>query len=222
MMSKSKAQDRADGRMTQAERTALSDRRMFAAAIELINERGTQKTTLKEIGERAGYSRGLANYRFGSKDGLMMELFEQFDHVWKAHLVDYIGNSTGIDSLRQAARALRDFLKKESGYMRAMYLLWYECLGHETEMRRNLADHHDVYRQDAQRWIEQGIAAGQIRAEIDPSLFAAHYCAFIFGTVYQWLVDADALDLDAVFDSYVDNTIAFMTHPNNNEEAGHE
>ncbi len=36
-----------DGRMTQAERSALSDKRMFDAAVELINERGTQKTTLK-------------------------------------------------------------------------------------------------------------------------------------------------------------------------------
>ncbi|MEJ2533610.1 MAG: TetR family transcriptional regulator, partial [Halioglobus sp.] len=52
-----------DGRMTQAERTALSDQRMFEAAIRLINERGTQKTTLKDIGELAGYSRGMANYR---------------------------------------------------------------------------------------------------------------------------------------------------------------
>ena len=53
---------------TQAQRTALSDQRMFEVAIELVNERGTAKTTLKDIGEGAGYSRGLASYRFGSKD----------------------------------------------------------------------------------------------------------------------------------------------------------
>ena len=50
----------------QAERSAQSDKKMFEAAIELINERGTAKTTLKDIGEHAGYSRGLASYRFGS------------------------------------------------------------------------------------------------------------------------------------------------------------
>ena len=49
-MSTRQASDRSDGRMTQAERSALSDKRMFDAAVELINERGTQKTTLKEIG----------------------------------------------------------------------------------------------------------------------------------------------------------------------------
>ena len=65
----------------QAERSAQSDKKMFEAAIELINERGTAKTTLKDIGEHAGYSRGLASYRFGSKDGLWMELFDKFDDI---------------------------------------------------------------------------------------------------------------------------------------------
>ncbi len=218
-MNERNARERAEGRMTQAERTALSDRLMFDAAIELINERGTQKTTLKEIGERAGYSRGLANYRFGSKDGLMLELFERFDDRWKAHLESYLGDARGLQAVQQAARALRDFLKKESSYMRAMYLLWYESLGHESDMRHKLAEHHDVYRQDARRWIEQGVASGEVRPGVDASLFAVQYCAFIFGIVYQWLVNAGALDLDAVFDSYIENTVALMGNPDHNTEA---
>ena len=31
------------------------------------------------------------------------------------------------------------------------------------------------------------------------------YCAFIFGLVYQWLVNANALDLDALFEDYEEN-----------------
>ena len=49
---------------TQAERSALSDQKMFEVAIDLVNERGTAKTTLKDIGEQAGYSRGLARNQF--------------------------------------------------------------------------------------------------------------------------------------------------------------
>ena len=59
--------------LTQAERTAISDRAMLDAAIELVLEHGTEKTTLAMIGEKAGYSRGLATYRFGSKAGLYDE-----------------------------------------------------------------------------------------------------------------------------------------------------
>ena len=192
-------------RRTQAERTALSDQRMFDAAISLIIERGTQKTTLKEIGERAGYSRGLANYRFGSKDGLMLELFASFDGRWKEHLMSYTGDKTGTAAIMAAADALRDFLKLESDYMRAMYILWYESLGHESEIRNRLADHHRVYRSDATRWIQGGIESGEIDPGVNAEQFAVQYCSFIFGTVYQWLVAADALDLDALFSDYEAN-----------------
>jgi AcrR family transcriptional regulator len=205
MAGKAAEKEQANGRMTQAERTALSDQRMFDAAIELINERGTQKTTLKEIGEIAGYSRGLANYRFGSKDGLMLELFARFDTRWKKHLGSYIEDRTGIGAVLAAADALRDFLKLESNYMRAMYILWYESLGHESEIRNRLADHHDVYRKDATQWVTEGIASGEIDPAVNAEQFAVQYCAFIFGVVYQWLVNAQAIDLDGLFDDYEEN-----------------
>ncbi len=217
-MSKASEQQKPERRMTQAERTALSDKRMFQAAIELINERGTQKTTLKDIGETAGYSRGLANYRFGSKDGMMLEMFHHFDGVWKEHLQGYLGDAKGLAAMRLAASALRDFLKEESSYMRAMYLLWYETLGHDSEMRTVLANHHDVYRQGAQRWIEQGIESGEIKPSIDPAQFAVQYCAFVFGLVYQWLVNADSLDLDAVFKSYIELTTNTLSNPDYQRE----
>ena len=211
MAGKSAEKTQANGRMTQAERTALSDRRMFDAAISLINERGTQKTTLKDIGEIAGYSRGLANYRFGSKDGLMLELFARFDTRWKEHLGSYIKKQTGIKAVLAAADALRDFLKLESNYMRAMYILWYESLGHESEIRNRLADHHQVYRKDATQWIKEGIASGEIDPAIDAEQFAVQYCAFIFGVVYQWLVDAEAINLDSLFDDYERNITKLLS-----------
>lgn len=194
--------DNGKGRRTQAERTALSDGRMFIAAIELINERGTQKTTLKDIGERAGYSRGLAHSRFGSKEGFMDQLFTRFDGRWKVHLGGYVKGKTGIAAIKAAALSLRDFLAEESDYMRAMYVLWYESLGHESTMREKLADHHRVYREDATRWIQDGIDSGEIDPDIDAEQFAVQYCAFVFGVVYQWLVNADAVDLDALFAHY--------------------
>ncbi|MEP5764194.1 MAG: TetR family transcriptional regulator [Halieaceae bacterium] len=212
MATKTTEKQSANGRRTQAERTALSDQKMFEAAIKLIIERGTQKTTLKEIGEMAGYSRGLANYRFGSKDGLMLELFARFDERWKKHLNDYVEDKAGIAGIKSAAGALRDFLKLEPEYMRAMYILWYESLGHESEIRTRLADHHRVYREDATRWIRRGIEDGEISASVDAEQFAVQYCAFIFGTVYQWLVNAQALDLDALFADYESNVEKLLSN----------
>ena len=63
-------------RRKQAERTALSDRLLTEAAIELLVKHGLQGTTLQGVGERAGYSRGLATHRFGSKAGLFAKVLE--------------------------------------------------------------------------------------------------------------------------------------------------
>lgn len=189
-------------RRTQAERTALSDKRMFEAAIQLIIERGTERTTLKEIGELAGYSRGLAHSRFGSKEGFLNQLFVRFDGRWKKHLTSYVGGKTGIAAVISALDALRDFLTNEASYMRAMYILWYESLGHDSKIRNKLADHHRIYREDAARWVTLGIEAGEIDPKINPEQFSVQFNSFIFGIIYQWLVNAEALDLMAVFEDY--------------------
>ena len=79
-------------RKTQAERTALSDSRMYEAAKELIAEHGTHNTTLREVGELAGYSRGLASNRFGSKEDLFAEMIDVFNKRWKAELTAHVGS----------------------------------------------------------------------------------------------------------------------------------
>ena len=203
---------RADGETNkQAQRSALSDRRMLEAAVRLVNERGTAKTTLKEIGEVAGYSRGLASYRFGSKDGLWMELFARFDEIWKTHLREYLQGKTGLEAIRLAIRAQRDFFRREPSYLRAMYILWYESLGKESSIRAKLSNHHRIYRRDVKRWIEEGQEAGEIRPDIDADCFSASYCSHMFGTIYQWVVAPDALDLDKLLDHFEENSIFVLT-----------
>lgn len=206
------AASRADGEANKhAQRSALSDKKMLEAAITLLNDRGTAKTTLKEIGEIAGYSRGLASYRFGSKDGLWMELFARFDDLWKQHLREYLQDKTGLEALRHAIRAQRDFFRREPSYLRGMYILWYESLGKESEIRAKLAGHHRIYRRDVSRWIQQGQEAGEIGVHIDAEKFSASYCSHMFGLIYQWVVVPTELDLDAVIDHFEENTVFILT-----------
>ncbi|MEY2908420.1 MAG: hypothetical protein RLZZ602_943 [Pseudomonadota bacterium] len=200
----------------QAERSALSDKLMFDAAVQLINERGTAKTTLKDIGEVAGYSRGLASYRFGSKDGLWMELFDKFDDLWKAHIGGYVRGKRGIEAIKSAIAAQRDIFKNESNYLRAMYILWYESLGDESEIRASLARHHVIYRRDITRWIEEGLADGSISDSVDPANFATTYCSTMFGTIYQWVVAPDSVDLDDFFDHIEKMMLFYITKARHN------
>jgi hypothetical protein len=92
-----------------------------------------------------------------------------------------------------------------------MYILWYESLGRESDIRANLAKHHVIYRRDVQQWIEQGQAAGDIRADVDAAHFATGYCSTMFGTIYQWVVAPDAIDLEAFFEHFAATVTVAIT-----------
>lgn len=194
-------------RKTQAERTALSDARMLEAATALILEYGTHNTTLREVGERAGYSRGLASNRFGSKEGLFSQLVRDFNRRWAQELRSTVGDSTGLPAFSAALDAVEYFLLNRSAEMKALYILWFESISSHEEVRKRLARNHTAYRRDAERWVREGIADGTIRDTIDPQCFAIEFASLIFGLIYQWLVEPAKVDVHAVFQHYRRNAI---------------
>jgi AcrR family transcriptional regulator len=189
-------------RRTQAERTALSDARMFEAAMQLIVEQGTHATTLKAVGERAGYSRGLASSRFGSKDALFGQLVLHFNTSWTPELANKVGTRGGVQACLAALCAVEDFLSSHSKYMQAMYILWFESISTHNDVRDHLAAYHEIYRSDVAHWVEEGIANGEIDPAVDAECYAFGFCSFIFGTIYQWLVAPSNVDLPKQFEAF--------------------
>lgn len=198
-------------RLTQAERTAISDQRMFQSAMKLISTQGANRTTLREICEHAGYSRGLANYRFGSKDVFLQQLLLHFNREWTATLDAHTAGKQGLDAFNAAVNALECFLLDHSDYMRGGYLIWYESVGGDNEVRARLQTNHETYRQETRRWIEDGQRLGQIRADVDAEQFAVLYCAIVFGTVFQWLAAPDAVDLEKLFDYWREQSARMLS-----------
>src|ERR1700749_1995856 len=107
--------------MTQPERSALSDARMADAAVALICERGAADTTLKDVGVRAGYSRGLAGYRFGSKAGLWSFLVHTIGESWLGELQTAVSGTDGLATIHAAVDAHSRFLLDSSEPIRAFY-----------------------------------------------------------------------------------------------------
>ena len=108
---------------TQAERTELSDKKMLEAATQLILEHGTQKTTLKEIGERAGYSRGLASARFGTRDGLFSVIIARHRQLWVEYIREYTKGLSGLDAILARIDAVDAMFRKEPENIKVMYLV---------------------------------------------------------------------------------------------------
>ena len=174
--------------LTQEERSALSDARMAAAAVTLICERGAAATTLKDVGLEAGYSRGLAGYRFGSKSGLWSFLVKDIGEEWLDELQGSVAATAGIDTVHAAIDAHCRFLHESADRTRAFYVLWFDSVGPDATLREVIAGVHERRRTDVEGWIQAGLGSGSIRTGVDVRAVAEQFCAAIIGIVYQWLV----------------------------------
>ncbi|NIB41064.1 TetR/AcrR family transcriptional regulator [Pseudomaricurvus alkylphenolicus] len=182
-------------RRTHLERTELSDRRMFEATESLILEVGTQKTTLKEVGERAGYSRGLANARFGNKETLFLKLADRCRRLWLDELNQAAGDKRGLAAFLSRFDAIASYSSNSPEDARVMYILWFESVGSNSDMKESLARFHQQARDDIRNLIIDAKAAGEIAQDISPECFAAHFTSTLFGLCYQWVVNPYAIDV---------------------------
>lgn len=185
-------------RRTQAERSALSDSRMTAAAVELIAMRGVAGTTLAAIGEAAGYSRGLATHRFGSKAGLLRHVIKRVSREWLRRLDLAVGNKVGLAALEAALDTQLGFIREAPNDVRAMYLLWFQSIEPNAEYRPNVAEVHRQQRETVTGWIIEGQARGLVSAAIDPGRVAEYFCAAAAGLIFHWLVNPQFPMTDAM------------------------
>jgi len=183
-------------RRTQAERRARSERSLLEAAEQLIAEKGSSRTTLAEIGERAGYSRGLVSQRFGSKQDLVARLTRRIQREFQdGTLLPALEGQTGLDALLALVDAYLGGIDHSQGPGRAFYVLMAESLGPVPEIREIFAVANRDFRASIERRIAEGIEAGDIRRDVDAGAQATVVAGALRGVTLQWLVDPDAVDL---------------------------
>lgn len=174
---------------------------MLVAATKLILERGTVRTTLKDIGEKAGYSRGLAQARFGNKEQVFHELIGMYGRRWSEELNQFVDDKTGLQALFAATDALEDFLESAPDQLRVMYILWFESVGAGAVLRDRLKSMHETSRADVKRWIDQAKLDGSVDSSLNSRYFSDFYCSFVFGLIYQWLVNPSVFNLPELLET---------------------
>ncbi len=183
-----------DRPLTQAERTAISDRAMLDAAIELILKTGIEKTTLAAIGEQAGYSRGLATYRFGSKAGLFDAVCKSISRRWLDYLREDVGDKIGIEAMSAALDSFFTFISDSPDEARVLQILYCGAASPESEYRQTSVSIHQRQQDDVAEWVSAAQAAGSIRDDIEPKSVATQYIAYISGMTYLWVINPDSID----------------------------
>lgn len=166
-------------RRTQAERRAASEEALLNAAAELIVERGFERTSLRSIGERAGISRAMPAYHFGSKDALVARLVQRgsegtvlaaADSVQRAHPD---GDPASIlEIIRVISETYLDSLAAEAApEERAVVVMWGASFPSESPLPAVVESDRQSHRALADT-IRAGQADDSIRGDVDPDAAA--------------------------------------------------
>lgn len=205
-----------DQPLTQAERSAKAADSMVNAAIELLNTVGIRGTTLVAIGEKSGYSRGLATHHFGSKAGLFRAVLRHVSSIWSDRLQCELGDKTGLAALQTAIDTHLAHALRHPEYIRAQNILWGAALDPSSEFKPNVAAFMRIQRNSVAGWIRGGQQRGQIRSNIDPGRIAEQYYGGLIGLNNQWLVSPD-FDLAAACADFKHNMVRLLRAPNTEE-----
>lgn len=184
-------------RRTQAERRDESGRSLVEAAIAVVARDGVSAATVDAIGREAGYSRGLATQRFGSKQGLIEAVIDRLHEQQEEALVEHdIDALPGLEAvLAFVDLYLRGLAEAHEG--RAYFMLLSAAVADATELRTAFAAEHGRVERRLEALVRRGQAEGAIRREIDPAAAALMIGGLLFGLSMQILVDP-ATDLGPI------------------------
>ena len=185
-----RAQSSERQKRTQADRRDESERRLLEAMVEIVAEEGVGATTFENIARRAGYSRGLAFLKFGSKEGLIRALIRrlQQSRIEALSALD-IGHMTGLDALKTYIRLHFDELSAAHD-TRAYFTLAAGAVADLSTVRNAFSESHEQSRIFLEHLIQRGQMEGCIRVDVDPTGAALAIGSLLLGASMQHITDS--------------------------------
>jgi AcrR family transcriptional regulator len=190
------------GTRTQRQRREETERRLLDAAATLVATGGSRAVTLQEVGRLAGYSRGIVNHMFGTKEALLVALATGAQH----RVGPSPSSDPGLGRLQQRAARYIDQISAGDAHARAFLLLWAESVGAAPQLRAMFAERDDLFSREIGEDLAAGIADGEIRPGIDIEGTTLALIAVLRGAGLHMIIrgaapDSTARLRDSVLDS---------------------
>lgn len=169
-------------------------RRILAAAIAVLRERGFSGTRVADIAATAGTSPALVLYHFSSLADVLVAALESVEDDYYAELASY-DDSDPIDKLARMA-----VLSSESGPAFGDWKLWLEVWvrglhDDRVDELRQISDQRG--REAIQAVVEAGVSAGQFTVD-DPARTTIRLTSLMDGLAVQAVLGGSGLTPDGL------------------------
>ena len=143
------------------------------AAVDLFSTQGYANTSVQQIVEAAGVTKGAMYHYFESKDDLLFSVYERMLSLQTSHLEEIVGRGaptaqTLRDVCVDVIETSIDFLPEGTVFFRSVHML---SEPRQKEVTRRRRQYHDVFAS----LIERGQEEGLYRTDIPRAVLVAHF-----------------------------------------------
>ena len=181
------------------------------AAERLFEARGVSRTSLHDIAEAAGVTRGAVYWHFADKaalfDAMMRRVTLPMEEAVRA------GPEPGADPLDAIRRNFREALRKtvtdpqaRRGFEIAIHQV--EYVGELEAVRERRRATRDQCLADVERDLRRALRDGRIGRQLSPRAAAIGLQALIEGLIQNWMLDPAGFDLVRTGGRIVDRYLA--------------
>lgn len=171
------------------------------AAVDLFYAKGYQATSVREIVEAAGYTKGALYHYFDSKEEILLEIHDAFmSYGLNRGREVAAGNHTPRQAL---ALVMRELLRQVSLYRPHMTIVLQETRFIDFEKYPNHKAKRDEWERILVDIIERGVASGDFRPVRSTRLLSFG----LTGTcvwAYHWYKDDGSMHVDEIADMFID------------------
>ena len=186
-------------RRTHAQRREEAEQRILEAALAIVASKGSVRMTLAEVGEAAGYSRGLPLHRFGSKSGLLKALAQHIVERFRAERAATQAMAPGLASIRASINVYFGGREWNRTWARALVVMMTEASMDGSDLRDTVTAYNRSVLRYFETNIRHGIENGEVDPGIDPKAVSVVLLGAMRGALLQWLTD-DAIRMTKVRD----------------------
>ena len=166
-------------------REKVTDDDVFAAMQRAMSRRGPHELTLADIADEAGITPGRLVQRFGSKRALLRALSERF--AGSAGVV-FAGlraaHRSPLATLREYAACMADLAPTPDALLRNLAYLQGDLA--DSVLRRHLVENAHATRREMEALLEEAVAAGELRRDVDIGTLARTVETVISGSLMTW------------------------------------
>jgi len=176
-----------------ATRQALLD-----AALKVFSQKGYAAARLEDVAEQTGVSRGAIYWHFHSKAELYNTLVEETSAQTEGVVRRAVAEGGGIlDTHRRVMIGLLVLLEEDATYRAVQELVLFKTEV-TPELEESIKIKAAAFRAVEARvaaTLQAGIAAGEVRADLDPVMGARAALTYVNGIIFTWLIDQQAFSL---------------------------